>query len=144
MNTDTAKTILHNAGTLMELTATFEARYHKTYVMRPGSPEDAWKLHEAIQNTQIAIGRLLTLTALETPIMAHGVWWERQDVMDTSIAGAIIAQAGRLIACSAYHVEEDTDWSYASLNIQRSIAGLLAHTARMVAMDDIEHQAVAS
>lgn len=126
----------------MELAATFEARYHKYYALRPGSPQDAWDLHDAIQNTQIAIARLLHPDALEAPQMPHGPWWERQDVIDTAATGEIIAQAGRLVACCTYHAVKDanTDWSYAALNIQRNIAGLLPHTARMVALDDIEQE----
>ncbi len=138
MNTNTAKDILSRAAHLMELAATFEARYNANYVMRPGSPNDAWRLHDDIRDAQIEIARLLNPVVLENPSPVHGMWWEHHDVIDTAAVREMITQAGRLVASCAYQQVNtpDADWSYATISIEHTISGLLMHTARMVAADD--------
>lgn len=137
MNPITAKAMMHEAATLVEQVATFEARYGRGMTMRPGSPAEAWTLHDAIRDTLNRIACYLDPTALEVTQFKHGPWWERQDVMDTATAAEIVNQVAYLMTCTVYCTEQSrTDWSYTALNVQRVIAGLLPHTARMVAADD--------
>src|SRR5690349_5297771 len=101
MNTSTARLIAATAGDLIVLTSTFDSRYGKNYRMKPGSPDDAWQLQQAIFDQQTTLARLLDPLALENPLQRMTPWWKFQDVMDTSMATQIAAEAFHLIACCA-------------------------------------------
>lgn len=139
MNLDIARTLTHEAMALAEQVAIYEARYGRGTRLRPGSPADAWSLHDTIRDTLNRIACLLDPAALEVKQFKFGRWWERQDVMDTATAAEIVTQTTQLLTCMVYNVEQShTEWSHASHSIQRVIAGLLPHTARMVAADEVQ------
>ncbi len=134
MDTTTARLIAATAGDLIVLTSTFDSRYGKNYRMKPGSPEDAWQLQQAIFDQQAALGRLLDPFALENPLQRVTAWWKFQDVMDTSIATQVAAEAFHLIACCASaEATARTEPSPVIICSQRTIAGFLHPSTLMIA-----------
>lgn len=137
MNTANARTILAETARLVELTATFEARYGKNYRMSATSPTDAWKLHHAILDTQHIIAHLLDPNVIENPHNRYGKWWERHDVMEASMAQQLIAEVAHLIAVVAHYETNEQDgkatWSHALTTTQRAIAGMLHPQAFVIA-----------
>ena len=129
MNVTIAQQLLCEAGRLVALTAVFQARYGKDYALKANSPEHAWRLHRQIFDAQRAVARLLTDSARENPRPRYGQWWDRQDVLDSSLAHEIVSQASPLIMACAYQ-EADVNYraheeSQSVLSIQRAIAGTL-------------------
>lgn len=137
MNTANARTILAETARLVELTATFEARYGKNYRMSANSPTDAWKLHHAILDTQHIIAHLLDPHIIENPHSRYGKWWERHDVMEASMAQQLIAEVAHLIAVVAHYEVNEQDgkatWSHALNTTQGAIAGMLHPQAFVIA-----------
>ena len=135
MNTRQAQHLLADAGKLVQLSATFTARYGRHYELRPDSPEDAWKLYDAIQAIQAEIVAGLDDILMMKPHHRCGKWWERHDVIDLSTAQAISHEVSNLIACCAAHEANapgSTAWSYAIQNAQLAIAGMLHPAAIQV------------
>ena len=134
MNVSTARLIAASAGELIILTSTFDSRYGKNYRMKPGSPDDAWQLQQAIFDQQAALARLLDPFALENPLQRVTAWWKFQDVLDTGIAAQIAAEAFHLIACCA-SAEATARPSPSPVIIcsQRTIAGFLHPSTLLIA-----------
>lgn len=136
MNTTQARTLLAEAAHLIELTATFQAAYGKDYHLKPGSPEDAWTLHDQIYELECRIASLLDEQALEHAYPPHGEWWERYDVMPTAIARELLASIGHLITCCARASTDNAEWSYAMQTVQQRIAGMLRPASHQVALNN--------
>lgn len=140
MNISNAHMILVHTARLVELAATFEARYGSHYTLKPGSPDDAWTLYHKIFDLQCIIARSLNTLPSDSLQHKHGEWWKRQDVLDTKTAEAIACTAAHLIACTASYMEYDQhsteDWSYAMRNTCNVIAGLLHPNALQIAADE--------
>lgn len=136
MNTANARTILAETARLVELTAIFQARYGKAYKVTATSPNDAWKLHHAILDTQHIIANLLDPQILEHPHNRYGKWWDRHDVMEASMAQQLINEVAHLIAvvahCDANQQDGKATWSHAVNTTQSAIAGILHPQAFVV------------
>lgn len=129
MNLDKARTILNETTRLVELTATFQARYGKDYVMRVGTPQDAWDLHENILDSQAIIANLIEPEIKANPHFRYGKWWERTQVMTNCTAQQLMTEACRLMSVVAHfetkNQEGKSTWSHAVTTTQSAIAGML-------------------
>lgn len=140
MRTDIALGLAQDVANLVQLTATFQAKYGRYYTLKPGSTEEAWALYNQIFNQQVHIACQLNHKALEMPNETHAQWWERQDTMDLSIAKTLMQHISHLIATVAYFEAEtqETDWSYAVFCAESAIAGLLHPSALQVAQSSFQ------
>jgi len=141
MNMTIAQQLLCEAGRLLSLVAVFQARYGKNYNLIATSPEAAWRLHRQIFDAQRSVARLLVDSARENPRPRYGQWWDRQDVLDTSLAHEIVSQASHLVTACAYEEASyqinDRQESHSVLSIQRAIAGTL-HPNSLHIVNDTE------
>jgi len=138
MNTATARLIVSKIAELIELSSIFQTRYGRGYRMKPGSPESAWALHQAIFDQQREIAILLDLDVLENPSQAVTAWWKWQETMDSGIAGALAQEACHLIACCAsFEANPMGTCSLAAVAAQRAIASRLHPSSRMIAMQEL-------
>ncbi len=138
MNTVMARHIAAQIAELIELSSIFQTRYGKDYQMKPGSPAEAWELHQAIFNQQVAIARLLDTDALENPLQRVPPWWKWQETIDTGVVAQAAQEATHLIACCASF--EAVPMAVSSPVVgcsQRVIAGILHPSAVLVAQDEI-------
>jgi hypothetical protein len=140
MRTEVALELTQNVAQLVELTATFQAKYGRHYTLKPGSPAEAWALYNQIFNQQATIAQMLDTRALQMPQEGYDKWWERQDAMDLSIAKTLIQHSSHLIATVAYFNAEahETDWSYAVYCAESAVAGLLHPSAIQVALSSLQ------
>ncbi len=129
MNTHVARNILNEAARLMELTATFQARYGRAYIMTQGAPQAAWQLYNDIMNSQALIAGLLDVEALEDSHNPYGQWWTYNDVMTPIMAQHLITEAAQLLSSMAYVQSQQADGKvnapHAVNMLQRAIAGIL-------------------
>lgn len=102
MNIAIARRVVEETTALTELAAVFQARYGKTYRLKPGSPDEAWTLYNRILDQQRAIAGLLDSDVIEQPIYKHIRWWQQQDAMDTSVTQDLFSEAHQLLARCAY------------------------------------------
>lgn len=121
---------------LIQQCASFQARFGRYYMLKPGSPAESWAMYHEILGQQVQIAALLDVCSVESPQATLDQWWDRHDVIDLSVAKTMMQQVSHLIATCAYHEAEveATDWSYAVYCAQASIAGLLHPSARMLAL----------
>lgn len=139
MNTSTARELVGKIAQLIEFASTFQCHYGKNYRMKPGSPDQAWELHQMIFNQQIAIASLLDIDALENPARILPMWWKLCETLDTSSATQISQEACHLIACCAcYEANPVSQPSPAIHSSQCVIAGMLHPSAVLVALDGLE------
>lgn len=144
MNLDKARTILNETTRLVELTATFQARYGKDYVMRVGTPQEAWQLHETILDSQAIIANLIEPDVKANPHYRYGKWWERGQVMSNCTAQQLMTEACRLMSVVA-HFEVKTEegkatWDHAITTTQSAIVGMLhPSTLEVVTSPEMEH-----
>lgn len=129
MNIEKARTILNEAARLMELTATFQARYGRGYVLRAGTPQEAWSLYDDIMDAQSIIANLLDPDALGDAHYPYGKWWEHHDVMEPSMVHQLIQEVSHLLGSLA-HIESHKNRQYGTPDnavcmTQRAIAGML-------------------
>jgi hypothetical protein len=137
MNTATARQLAAKIAELIELTSIFQARYGKQYRLKPGSPAEAWDLHQAIFDQQAAIAQSLDTCALENPLQRCPQWWKYQETIDTGVVSLIAAEISHLIACCAsFEAEPRAAFSPAVVSSQAAIAGMLHPSAVMVAQGD--------
>jgi hypothetical protein len=135
MTHDCALGLAQHVAQLVQLTATFQAKYGRHYRLKPGSTPEAWALYTAIFNEQINVARCLSLKSLEMPNDSYDKWWEREDTMDLSVAKTLMQHSAHLIATVSYFEAEtqETDWSYAVFCAESTIAGMLQPAALQVA-----------
>lgn len=140
MNTATARKIIMETAELLALCSRFQALYGKDYRMKPGSPEDAWDLYQAIFDQQRMIAEMLDTDALERPLKRWGEWWNRQETIDIALVSELAKEASHLIACCAYN-EADPQRYADNVGMVRTsqgvIAGLLHPAARQVALANV-------
>lgn len=145
MNTATARQIAARIAELIELASIFQARYGKQYRMKPGSPAEAWDLHQALFDQQVAIAHLLDPSTLETPLRRPAQWWKYQDEMDTGSACLMAAEASHLIAsCACFEAAPRADSSPVVSTSQAVIAGMLHPSTLMVAQGEQDYTRRAS
>jgi len=134
MNTTTARQLSAKIAELIELASIFQARYGKQYRIKPGSPTEAWELHQAIFDQQAVIAQMLDDAALESPLRRCAPWWKWQDTVDTGTVSLIAAEVCHLIACCAsFEAEPRAAASPVIETSQAAIAGMLHPSAVMVA-----------
>jgi hypothetical protein len=137
MNTQIARNILNEAARLMELTATFQARYGKVCTMAQGTPQAAWQLADDILNAQTLIAGLLDVDALEDAHHPYGQWWQHTPVMEPIMARHIITEAAQLLSSAAYIEGQQADGKETSSHVlsrlQRAIAGMLHPNSYLMA-----------
>jgi hypothetical protein len=136
MNIQNTYEILNKAAQLVELSVTFQLKYGVHYILKPGSPAEAWSLYDQTLEIEAEIAALLDETPRDTPYSRHGKWWLRYDVMDHATARSLVAEAGNLIACTthaAVDTERETAWSV--ISIQSVIAGMLHPISLQVGAD---------
>ncbi|MEO8607999.1 MAG: hypothetical protein ABI690_08965 [Chloroflexota bacterium] len=134
MNTTQAQQLMVKITELIEFASIFQAKYGKQYRIKPGSPAEAWDLHQAIFDQQVAIAYLLDAAALETPLRRATPWWKFQDEIDTGVVCMVASETGHLIACCAsFEAEPRAASSPAIHSSQAVIAGMLHPSALMVA-----------
>jgi hypothetical protein len=139
MNTDTAHQLMVEVSHLIQLTSAFQAAYGKGYIIKPGSPAEAWGLHQAIFNQQAVVARLLDIESLENPLQSCAQWWKRQDVIDLGIVTMLAQEVVHLIACcAAFETQPRTVASPAIETSQGVIAGMLHPSSVLVALADIQ------
>lgn len=137
MNTANARQIAAKIAELIEFASIFQARYGKQYRMKPGSPAEAWDMHQAIFDQQVAIAHLLDPDALETPLTRASQWWKWQDAIDTGSACMMSAEASHLIACCAsFEAAPRAATSPVVSTSQAAIAGMLHPSAVLVAQGE--------
>jgi hypothetical protein len=142
MQTATARQIAAKCAELIELASIFQARYGKNYRITPGSPAEAWDLHQSIFDLQTAIARLMDAEALERPLQGCTSWWKRQETPDTSVAAMVAQEASRLIACCAsFEAAPRGESSPIIQSSQSAIAGMLHPSSLMVALNDMGQRA---
>ncbi len=134
MNTVMARHLAAKIAELIELSSIFQSRYGKDYRLKPGSPADAWNLHQAIFEQQSAIAGLLDAEALENPLQRTTEWWQRQEVVDTALVGQMAQEAYHLISCCACREANPESESPIVKTSQRVIAGMLHPSTRLMAM----------
>ncbi|GAB4319714.1 MAG: hypothetical protein Kow00117_09370 [Phototrophicales bacterium] len=129
INLDKTRVILNEAARLVELTATFQARYGKNYVMHMGTPQDALDLNECILDSQAIIANLIEPEIKVTPHYRYGKWWERSQVMTNCTAQQLMTEACRLMSAVAHfeakHQQGKATWDHAITTTQSAIAGML-------------------
>jgi len=145
MNTAMAQMLATKTAQLIELTSIFQSQYGKDYRMKPGSPDEAWQLQQAIFDLQSEIGQTLDIYALENPLQRMTAWWKFQDVMDNGVATQIAQEVFHLIACCATQgVSQRTEPSPVIICSQRTIAGLLHPSSLLIAQSILEKTPIAS
>jgi hypothetical protein len=139
MNTNTVRQLIDEIANLAERVATFQARYGRNYTLKPGSPEEAWDLYNAIQDGQSIIAGMLEDDPRQNPHYRYGRWWERHEVLDTGVAQDLLAEAGHLLAHCAYaSADADrTDYHYVMYTSQCNIAGMLHPVALQIAASGV-------
>jgi hypothetical protein len=138
MNTSTACELAGKIAEMIAYASTFQCQYGKDYRMKPGSPDEAWELYQAIFNQQVAIASLLDIYALENPARILPMWWKIRETLDTSSATQISQEACHLIACCAcYEADPGSGPSPAIRSSQCVIAGMLHPSAVLVALDEL-------
>ncbi len=137
MNVKNAHEIVVLAARLIEQTAMFQTCFGRDYILKPGSPSEAWALYESVAYTQAEIARLLDPETTDNPHHRHGEWWQRRDMMDVAVAQQLMIEAGHLLACCATHVanQPPTDFSYVIICSQMAIAGMLHPSSVQIGLD---------
>jgi hypothetical protein len=139
MNIVTAHQLMAEVAKLTEMSSIFQARYGKHYRMKPGSPAEAWDLHQSIVHQQTAIARLLDIPALERPLLRCAQWWKNQDAMDYSITASLAQEVIHLIACCASADVQAHTVASPVIDVSQSIiAGLLHPSSVLVALNDLQ------
>lgn len=138
VNANIATQMMQEAGTLLQLSATYQARYGRYAPLKAGSPQDAWELYEATRHSQSVIARLLDVDALANPYNKVGQWWERQDVIDVGTVRLIIQDITQMLASASYHeaVAHSTGTPHSIDSTQHTIAGMLHPHCVRIALDD--------
>ncbi len=145
MKTAIARQLAAKIAEMIELTSIFQARYGKQYRIKPGSPAEAWDLHQAIFDQQAVIAQLLDSDTLENPVRRCTAWWKYQDTIDTGVVSLIASEVSHLIACCAsFEAEPRAASSPAVAASQAVIAGMLHPSAVMVAQGDANYALRAS
>ncbi len=138
MNTANARHIVMKIAELIELTSIFQTRYGRGYHLKPGGPQDAWALHQAIFDQQRDIALLLDLDVLENPSQVISTWWKWQETLDSGVAALLAQEACHLIACCAsFEANPMGTCSLAVIAAQRAIASGLHPSSRMIAMQEL-------
>lgn len=138
MKTSTARELVGKIAELIEFTSAFQCHYGKDYCMKPGSPDEAWEMHQMIFNQQVAIASLLDNDALDNPARTLPTWWKLRETLDSSSAIQISQEACHLIACCAcYEANPVSEPSPAIRSSQSVIAGMLHPSAVLVALDGL-------
>lgn len=127
MDAKTARTLMNEAAHLIELVATFQSRYGRSYNLQHNSPKDARALYDDILNAQHTIAALLDADTLQNPHHKLGQWWQRQEIIDLGMTQSLVNEAGHLISCCAYFEADPRgeSYSYAIRSAQSTIAGML-------------------
>jgi hypothetical protein len=137
MNATTARQLAAKIAELIEFASIFQARYGKQYRLKPGSPAEAWDLHQAIIDQQADIARLLDPATLENPPRRGTPWWKWQETIDTGAVYQIALESNHLIACCAsFEAAPLADSSPVIASSQRAIAAMLHPSALMVAQGE--------
>lgn len=145
MNTPTARHLANRMAELIEMSSIFDSRFGKDYCLKPGSPAEAWDLHNASLTLQSSIARLLDPVALENPLQRFPMWWKRHETLDACTATLIGQEAFHLIACCAsFEAAQRLEPSPAILCSQRVIAGGLHPSSLLIAQAEIERVQKAS
>ena len=135
MNTAFARLLAAKVAELIETASIFQSCYGKDYRMKPGSPQQAWELYQAMLNQQTSIAQLLDVDALEDAAQRLPQWWKWQETIDTGMVAQMAQETYHLIACCASFEANPTANSSPVIGCsQRVIAGMLHPTTRMVAM----------
>ncbi len=130
-----ALALAQKVSELIQLCASFQAKYGRYYTQDNSNNEDACILCEQILVCQIEIAALLDLSTLEAQKTGGDEWWKRHDVIDLSVAKTMMQQVSHLIASCAYQeAEAGGTVSHAVRSAQASIAALLHPSARMMAL----------
>ncbi len=126
MEIKTVHHILDEAARLIELTASFQARYGRLYKMNANSPTEAWQLYHDIMQSQAIIASYLDWGVLDDVQSPYGRWWDHADVMEPIMAQQVLTNSAQLLS-SVVHAEtlNPTSISYAVHSMQRAIAGVL-------------------
>ena len=138
MNTALSRLLAAKVAELIEMASIFQSCYGKDYRMKPGSPQQAWDLYQAMLNQQTAIARLLDVDALEDPAQRLPQWWKWQETMDTGMVAQMAQETYHLIACCASFEANPTASTSPVISCsQRVIAGMLHPSTRMAAMGEM-------
>lgn len=131
-----ALALAQKVSELIQLCASFQAKYGRYYSQDKGNNAEACELCDEILTRQIEIAALLDVSTLEAQQAAGDEWWKRHDVIDLSIAKTMMQQVSHLIASCAYQEAETgtSERSHAVRSAQASIASLLHPSARMMAL----------
>jgi hypothetical protein len=141
MNTQNARELAAKVAQLIEQASVFQALYGKGYRMKPGSPDEAWTLHNTIFNQQTDIARLLDDDALQNPTRRTHLWWKQQDTIDSGIATMIAQEVSQLIAsCAYFEAKPMGESSHMVRCAQTVIAGMLHPSTLLVAQSEREQQ----
>lgn len=148
MNTQTAVRIAEKVAELIQMCASFRARFDASGIIRAGSSSQAWELYHAINLKQAEIGELLDTQALYEPYRTRTcAWWQRSDIPDMACGNTMMNETANLIAASAYYEAQNraTGHSHAAFSIQSMIAGLLHPAAiqQALSLQDERSQRVA-
>ncbi len=137
MDLHKARQLAHEATRLIEYAASFYAQFGAEYRMKPGSPDEAWALDDAIRAQQVAIAQLLDDEVLEQPFRRCGAWWAKADTIPPAITREIGLEAFNLIGCCAYQLADpdNTSWSPVVQIKQAAIAGMLHPAAVQLGFD---------
>lgn len=138
MNLNKAKKLAEHITYLAELAATFNATYGANYWMTTESPAHAWSLYRKIMSEQANIASLLNVEALRNPGRSRpGEWWKRQDVPDSGVINELAQDIFNLIGRCAYlqTQEQHSEWENTALCLERSIAGILHPSTRILELD---------
>lgn len=140
MNSVVAAQIVAGVVRLTELSAVFQAKYGQDYLLKPGSPDEAWKLYRASFEQQAEIARMLDLECLESPFTRYGAWWGRREMVDTGILNELALEAFRLVSyCASYYSLSEGEACPLTMRLsQEAIAGMLHPAARQLGTDRIQ------
>lgn len=138
MNVTIATQMMQEVAHLLQLSATYQARYGRYAPLKPGSSPDAWELYEQTRQSQSLIARLLSVDALNDPHYKAGEWWKRQDVIDVGTVRLLVQDITHLLACTSYHeaVPQAVGSSHSVDSAQHTIAGMLHPNCLRIALDE--------
>lgn len=132
MNINTAQTILNHVGQIARIVGTFQARFGRDYKLSDTTSGMALDLYRQAMAEQAQIASLLEPQALTQAYSRYGKWWDRRDMLDTSMVNALSQEAITLVERCAYVVAngETAENAPSLLIVQQSIAGMLHPSTR--------------
>lgn len=137
MDTGLARQIALAIADLMQPVSIFQSCFGKDYRMKPGSPDQAWELHQVIKQQQVLIASLLDATTLDAPLQRLPQWWKYQEAPDVGVVSAMMQEACHLIAaCACHEANPQTPQSPVVATSQRILAGMLHPATLMMAQDN--------